>query len=143
MKRTMLCVVAIAALSGACKGPNSTPEQTAKTLKFPSIQVEPPRDGEILVIIPSGPVKKKGQLWFPQGTTLAAVLDMAGLNPVAPPRRVYVVETDGHAVRYQVAGTPRKELEQVRINHGTRIIVPYDRCFGFYLDEKKSPFTAT
>lgn len=97
---------------------------------FGAILVPPARDREILVMVGGGPVKNQGERWFPEGSSLASVLDWAGLDPVAPPRRVLLIDAEGHAVRCRVAGRPRRELERVKISHGTRIVVPWDRCFG-------------
>ncbi len=82
------------------------------------------------MIVAGGPVKNKGEHWFPEGSSLASVLDWAGLSAMTPPRRVDIVSPDGHWVRCRVADKPREELEAVVMTHGIRIIVPWDRCFG-------------
>jgi hypothetical protein len=97
---------------------------------YPAIQVEPPRNGQILVIVQGGPVMSQGKHWFPDGVSLATVLDWAGLVSYALPHKVFIVDPDGHAVRCRVDGRPREELKQIKVSHGTRIIVPWDRCFG-------------
>jgi len=97
-------------------------------LMFGAIQVPPARDGEILVIISGGPATNQGQHWLPEVSSLAAVLDAARLSDI--PRNVWVIESGGRAVRHRVLNRPRTELERVRINHGTHILVPWDRCFG-------------
>src|SRR5688572_29865715 len=96
MRRSFLIFVAISMLLSACQTPQPVSEGA---FTFPAFQVESARTGEILVIIGGGPVTNKGKHWFPEGSTLARVLDWAGLNPVAPPRKVFLVDTNGHAVR--------------------------------------------
>jgi len=109
--------------------PNDGTPKTAVTNRvFGPIQVQPARDGEILVIIGGGPATNQGRHWVPQQSNLATVLDVARLSDT--PRNVWVIETDGRAVRHRVLNRPRTELERVRINHGARILVPWDRCFG-------------
>jgi hypothetical protein len=140
MRRACFIVVAIGMLLSACRtsqpvaGTPMAPVPT--TMNFAPIQAPPARVGEVLVLIGGGPVEHKGEHWFPEGATLATVLDWAGLDRIAPPRNVYLVDPEGNAVRYPVAGRPRTELEQVRIMHGTRIIVPWDRCFGLGPNER-------
>lgn len=85
--------------------------------------------GEISVIVSGGPVKNQGEHWFPDGTSLATVLDWAGVDSFGLPRNVYVVDTEGHEIRCRVLHRPKKELEQVKMSHGTRVVVPWDRCF--------------
>ena len=101
-----------------------------ETRQVSPIDVEAPKDGKILVIFVAGPIERKGQYWFPQGSTLASVLDFAGLYLPALPHSVWVAEADGRAIRCRVHKGWRKQLDAVTINHGTRITVPYDRCFG-------------
>lgn len=98
--------------------------------KYSPIAVEPARSGEILVFVGGGPVKNQGAHWFPEGSTLATVLDWAGLDETAPPRTVRIVDPQGNTVRCRVAGRSRSELEEVKVSHGTRIMVPWDRSFG-------------
>jgi hypothetical protein len=95
---------------------------------FGAIEVPPARNGEILVIIAGGPASNQGQFWLPEQISLATALDLAKLSDT--PRNIWVIEADGRAVKHRVLNQPRKELEQVRINHGSRIMVPWDRCFG-------------
>jgi hypothetical protein len=121
-------LAAILILLNGCSAPEASLKEASN---YCAIQVEPPRNGEMLVIVIGGPVKNKGERWFPAGSTLASVLDWAGIDASFPPRTVRVVEADGKGVRYRVAGRPRKELEQVKLTHGTRVMVPWDRCFGF------------
>ena len=117
----------------------SKPAVSPSRIVLPLMQVPPSRVGAILVIISAGPVTNKGEHWFPEGATLATVLDWAGLDSVYPPRRVFVFAPDGHGVECRVAGRPRQELEQVTISHGTRILVPWDRCFGLGPNEPAAP----
>ena len=126
MRYGLFISLAVVTLLSAC----ATSQPVSGPMTFSPITVEPPRDGEILVFIAEGPVTNKGQHWFPEGSTLATVLDWAGLDPVAPPRTIRVIDTAGHSVRCRVEGRPRGELERIKIGHGTRIVVPYDRCFG-------------
>lgn len=125
-RHNLFICFAIAMLLSACV----TSNPASDTLTFAPIKVKPARTGEILVFVGGGSVTNKGEHWFPEGSTLATVLDWAGLDPIAPPHTIRIVDTEGHAVRCRVAGRPRKELEQIRIAHGSRIIVPYDRCFA-------------
>jgi hypothetical protein len=127
MRSTFLIFIALAVFLSACR----TPDPVSATLRLAPIQVPPVRAGEILVmVVGGGPVANNGEHWFPEGSTLATVLDWAGLDSVAPPRSILLVDPAGHAVRHRVGGRPRKELEQVRIRHGIRVVVPWDRCFG-------------
>jgi hypothetical protein len=130
----ILMFAAVAVLLSACETSQQAsrrpPLTASRPLTFASVQVPPARLGQVFVIVGGGPVRNKGEHWFPEGSTLATVLDWAGLDAVAPPRNVFIVDADGHSVRCRVAGRPRKELEQVKIHHGTRIVVPWDRCFG-------------
>lgn len=113
--------------------------ETISAPDFGTIQVPPARSGEILVIICAGPVANKGKHWFPEGTTLATALDWAGLDTNAPPRSIYLVDPKGHGVRHRVEGRPREELEQVKMGHGSRIVVPWDRCFGLGPNKSLQP----
>jgi hypothetical protein len=147
MRYIFSIVTAIALLSGCAVSQNTavdngrfkplpvsqkTNEGTPKTggtnRMFGAIQVPPAREGEILVIISGGPATNQGRHWVPEQSSLATVLGLARLSDT--PRNVWVIETDGRAVRHRVLDRPRTELERVRINHGTRILVPWDRCFG-------------
>ena len=120
MRYGLVISLAVAALLSAC----TTSQPVSDAMTFSPITVEPPRNGEILMFVAGGPVTNKGEHWFPEGSTLATVLDWAGLDPVWPPRRVRIADAEGHSVAFRVAGRPRRELEQIRINHGARIVVP-------------------
>lgn len=126
MRSTFFIFIAVGMLLSACR----TPQPVSETLGLAPIEIPPVRAGQIFVMVGGGPVTNKGEHWFPEGSTLATVLDWAGLDSVAPPRNILLVDSEGRAVRHRVAGRPRKELEQVRIPHGSRIVVPWDRCFG-------------
>jgi hypothetical protein len=137
-----LIVLAVGELVSACTVPQRATEPleaVVRTPEFGPIHLGRARESEILVIIGGGPVTNKGEHWVPRGATLGGVLEMAGLDPVAPPRIVYVVETDGRDVRHRVAGRAKNELDQVRVNHGSRIIVPYDRCSALGLNPLPAP----
>ena len=130
-------------IQSPARTPGETPNpQTVNGLHFAAIQVPPPRAGEILVIIVGGPAANKGRHWVPSQSTLGAVLELAGLNPSFPPRTVWVVEPDGRSARYRVAGRPRADLDRIRLNHGSRIVVPYDRCFSLGPDPRHAPGAA-
>ena len=107
---------------------DGTQKSGGRNRTFRPLQVPPARDGEILVINSGGPVTNQGEHWVPAQSSLAAVLALAKLSDT--PRNVWVIEADGRAVKHRVLNRPRKELERVRINHGTHIMVPWDRCFG-------------
>lgn len=114
-------------LATGCRSPEI---YSASAPKYQSIQAPAPRNGHVFVIVVGGPVKNKGEHWFPEGSSLATVLDWAGLMAESPPRRVDLVTPDGHSIRCRVAGSLREELEAIAVTHGVRVIVPWDRCYG-------------
>jgi hypothetical protein len=76
------------------------------------------------------PPARPGEIWV-EGSTLATVLDWAKIDPITPPHKVRVIDPDGHQSVVPLDGHPKEKLEQIKIKHGTRVIVPFDRCFGF------------
>lgn len=108
--------LAVALLLTGCQTTSGPGEKSS----FGPIEVPPGRPGEIWVAV-GGPVSNKGVHWFPEGSTLADVLDWAKLDPIAPPHKVRLVDPDGHQSVSRSMGDPRKNWSTSKSNtaHGS------------------------
>jgi len=125
MTRSISIVAAILLLACACSNPG-----TLSKHQFGTVPVGAKPSGEVMTTVQGGPVQKNGDHWLPEGCTLAAVLDWAVIDSSYAPKKVYVVTPDGVAITYCVAGRPRGELLRIKLAHGTRVIVPWNRCWA-------------